>query len=163
MKNINYYLHKNPQTGEILYLEYDKIKGYSVTPKTRIEDGIDVHKIVFVNEGFSEKIIRKKIEIKLRYLIQMLEKFDQNGGDEGSIRATLMEAERLKVIIINQYVKYLGNTYGSLSVKKIQVIINQLRIKLYNCVQRNKLEMEMRNLYYLDEEEEMSERKGRGR
>lgn len=34
-------------------------------------------------------------------------------------------------MLINTYVKYLGNTYHSLTLKKIQIIINQLRLKLY--------------------------------
>lgn len=34
-------------------------------------------------------------------------------------------------MIISTYVKYLGNTYQSLTLKKIQIIINELRLKLY--------------------------------
>ena len=32
------------------------------------KDAIEVNKIVFVNDGFSEKIIRKKIDKKIAYL-----------------------------------------------------------------------------------------------
>ena len=49
-------------------------------------------------------------------------------------RNDLAKAEKLKVNLLNTYIKYLGNSYGSLTVKKVQVIINQLRIKLYNCM-----------------------------
>ena len=63
----NYYLHKNKKTGEVLYLEYDKIKGYSITPKTKIEDAIEVHKIIFANKTLQEKLEKKKVEIKLRH------------------------------------------------------------------------------------------------
>ena len=167
MEKKNYYLHRNSKTGEILYLEYDKINGYPITPKTEVEDAIKVNKIMFVNPSLSEKLIRKKIEIKLRQFIKQLEEFesDPTGGDEGAIRQSLMDAERLKLNILTKYVKYLGNTYGSFSIKKIQLIINQLRIKLYNVInQRNfyqQLEQRMQNdLYYLDEEEP---KKGRGR
>ncbi len=151
MNRKNYYLHKDKKTGEMLYLEYDKIDGYPITPKKNISDGISVNKIVLVNPSLSEKLIRKKIEIKLRYLLKMLEEIDDS-SDEGTIRQTLMSAERLKLDILNKYVKYLGNTYGSFTIKKVQVIINQLRIKLYNKISS-------RNLYYLDDEEY----RGRGR
>lgn len=162
MEKKNYYLHRDQLSGEILYLEYDKINGYPITPKTKIEDAIKVNKIIFVNPTLSEKLIRKKVEIKIRYLIKKLEEFDSepSGGDEGGIKYTLMDAERLKLTILNNYRKYLGNTYGSFSIKKIQIIINQLRMRLYNKVQQRRIFEEMNNLYYLDEEEPQ---RGRGR
>jgi len=158
----NYYLHKDNLSGEILYLEYDKIEGYDITPKTLIEDAIKVNKIILVNPSLSEKLIRKKVEIKIRSLIHKLDEIenDVDGGDEGAIKATLMDAERLKLIILNNYRKYLGNTYGSFSIKKVQIIINQLRIKLYNKVSQRRIYNDLNNLYYLDEEEP---KKGRGR
>ena len=162
MNKGNYYLRKDKLSGEILYLEYDKIEGYDITPKTKIEDAIKVNKIIFVNPGLSEKLIRKKIEIKIRHLLKVLHDIDEDpsGGDEGAIRQSLMDAERLKVMILNEYKKYLGNTYGSFSIKKIQIIINQLRIKLYDKINRNRFFDSMNNLYYLDDEEQT---RGRGR
>lgn len=152
-RNKNYYLKKDSKSGEILYLEYDKIDGYNITPKSKIEDAISVNKIVFVNPSLSEKLIKKKIDIKIRFLLKRLEKIEEDGGnDESGIRDTLMDAERLKLNILNTYVKYLGHTYQSLSVKKVQVIINQLRIKLYNCMNQRRT-YDMSNLYYLDEDE----------
>ena len=165
MERKNYYLHRDNKTGEILYLEYDKIAGYPITPKTEVEDAIRVNKIVMVNPSLSEKIIRKKIEIKIRYFLNLLEELetDPDGADEDEVRRTLMDAERLKLNILTKYVKYLGNTYGSFSIKKIQIIINQLRIKLYNMMNQRNFYNELvqnTNLYYLDEEEP---KKGRGR
>ena len=157
----NYYLHKNNKTGEIVYLEYEKIKGYPITPKTKIENAIEVNKIIFVNPSFKEKLIRKKVEIKIRYLINLLEKMDEEGTDEGTIKRTIIESEKLRMNILNRYIKYLGNTYGSYSIKKINLIVNQLKIRLYNLtMQQRILNMYNQNLYYLDEEEPL---KGRGR
>ena len=153
MEKKNYYLKKDSKTGEIIYLEYNKLDGYNITPKTKVEDAIRVNKIVFVNPTLSEKLIRKKIEIKIRYLLRKLIEIDEDGGnDEEGIRYTLMEVERLKLNILNNYVKYLGNTYQSLTIKKIQVITNQLRIKLYNCINKRRA-IEMENLYNLEEDE----------
>ena len=42
-----------------------------------------------------------------------------------------MIAEKLRMQIINNYVKYLGHTYESLTLKKIEIIIEQLKYKLY--------------------------------
>ncbi len=159
MKRQNYYLHKNNKTGEITYLEYDKIDGYKITPRTKIEDAIKVNKILFVNPNFTEKIIKKKIDIKVRQLLNVISTIDEDGGDdEDSIRRSLMDAEKLRNMLLNNYVKYLGHSYESLTMKKIQVIINQLRIKLYNSMKRNRMR-ELESLYYLDEDEY----RGRGR
>ena len=63
-----------------------------------------------------------------------------------------MDAERLKLMILNEYRKYLGNTYQRLTLKKIQIIINQLRIKLYNII-NDKRRTILDDLYYLEEDE----------
>ncbi len=157
----NYYLHKNKKTGEIVYFEYEKIKGYPITPKTKIEDAIEVSKIMFVNPSLKEKLIKKKVEIKIRYLLKLLEIIDTDGSDEGTIKQSIIEAEKLRVNILNRYIKYLGNTFGSYSIKKINIILNQLKIRLYNLnMQKRIMSMYNDDLYYLDEEEPL---KGRGR
>ena len=153
MSKKNYYLKKDKKTGEVIYLEYDKIKGYNITPKSNIYDAITVNKIVFVNPSLSEKIIKKKISIKLKNLLKYLEDIDNSGStDEDGVRQSLMDAERLKLMILNEYRKYLGNTYQSLTLKKIQIIINQLRIKLYNII-NDKRRTIFDDLYYLEEDE----------
>ena len=89
MSKFNYYLHKNNLTGEVIYIEYNKINGYPVTPKTNITDAISVNKIIFVNKTFSEKIIKKKIEIKIRYLLKVLDEIDDD--DEDGIKNTIIK------------------------------------------------------------------------
>ena len=154
MNRKNYFLKKDSLTGEILYLEYDKLDGYNITPKSNIYDAISVNKIVFVNSSLSTKIIKKKIDIKIRHFLKILETIDDGDGtSEDGIRQSLMDAERLKLNILNTYRKYLGNTYQSLTLKKIQVIINQLRIKLYNTMNNKKRGSMFEDLYYLEEDE----------
>ena len=157
MSNKNFYIEKNKQTNETVYIEYDKIKGYNLTPRTKKEDAIEVNKIVIVSPTLSEKIRKKKIEHKIVHLFNSLEEIAESGGsDEGTIRNTLMDAERLKLMIINNYIKYLGNTYASLTLKKIELIINELRIGLYKSHQR-----ELINYYVNNYEQEIEETKGR--
>ena len=140
MNRFNYFLHKDSKTGEIIYIEYDKKEGYPIQPKAKIKDAISVNKIVFVNPDLSEKLIRKKIDIRIRYLLKLLDEIDDedDGADDGAIRNTLMKAEKLRIDILNKYVKYLGNTYGELSMKKIQIITNQLRMKLFDNLNKRK-------------------------
>ena len=153
MSKKNYYLKRDSKSGEIIYMEFDKIKGYNITPKSDIYDGIKVDKIVFVNPSLSEKIIKKKIDIKVRKLLKELKSIDEDDDDSSadSIRETLMEAERLKLNIIKNYCKYLGISYQNLTLKKVQIIINQLRVKLYNTMNRKRNILD--DLLYLEEEE----------
>ncbi len=154
MSKKNYYLKRDSKSGEIMYMEFDRIKGYNITPKSDIYDGIKVDKIVFVNPTLSEKIIKKKIDIRIRKLLRELKTIDEDddGTSADSIRQTLMEAERLKLNIIKNYCKYLGVNYQTLTLKKVQIIINQLRIKLYNNMNLRR-SMFPTDLFYLDEEE----------
>lgn len=163
MDKKSYIISKSDNLSEVVYFEYDKVDGYRVNPKAKREDSIEVSKIIFVNDSMSEKIIRKKIDKKIAYLLSKLKLIEEDSDpDEGTIKKSLMDAEKLKLLIINNYVKYLGNTYQSLTLKKIQIIINQLRYKLYTIRDMERehnlyFERDNNNIIY----EEREGRKGR--
>lgn len=146
-KNLNYFVERNKDTDEIVYIEYDKLDGYLVTPKTKKEDAINVNKIVFVSPTLTEKLIKKKIELKIKRLLQELSDFDEESGSADAIKETLMESEKLKINIINKYLKYLGHDYANLSLEKLQLIINELRYRLFS------LSMLNQELQYNNEQE----------
>jgi len=156
-KNFNYFVEKNNETKDIVYIEYKTIDGYKITPKTKKEDAIEINKIVFVSPSLTEKLIKKKIDVKLKFLLNDLKKIDEEDDDEGenSIRESLVTAERLKLNILNNYIKYLGNEYRDLSLKKLQIIIEELRIRLYTIKERK-----YEQIYY---PAEIEEKRGRGR
>ena len=154
MKN-NFYVQKDNKTNDIVYIEFNEMDGYKITPKIKKEDTIEVNKVVFVSKSLSEKIIKKKIEHKLSYLLSIL---DDDSSDDGTIKQSLMDAERLKLMIINNYTKYLGNTYQSLTLKKLQIIIEKLRYKLY--LNHNKKE---NSFIYHDNFVYEEEKKGKSR
>ena len=155
----SYYVSKNKDKKEIVCFEIENVVGYELKPKVKNKDGIQVSKIIIVNPEFSEKIIRKKIDKKITYLLDQLKIIDQddNGDNEGDIRRSLMDAEKLRLQILNKYIKYLGHTYGSLTMKKIQLITEQLRYKLYY------IEVMKREMYLnqVSQEEEKESRRGR--
>lgn len=156
LDNKSYYVSKDKKKKSAMFLEYDKIDGYKVNPKTHKDNSIEVSKIVFVNNDFSEKIIRKKIDNRIAYLLKQLKEIEEDDGtDNGTISKTLMDAEKLRIQILTNYVKYLGNTYGSLTLKKIEIIIEQLKYKLYmNRIYKDQI-------YTQVEEEEKETRRGR--
>jgi len=154
MNNKSYYIAKNKKKKEIVSFELEKLDGYQVKPKTKKNDSIEVSKIIFVNREFSEKIIRKKIDKKISALLEELKGIDEDdsGNNEGAIRKSLMDAEKLRLQIINTYVKYLGHTYEGLTLKKLQIIIEQLRYKLY-YIEMIKREIYMNQMGYGKEKE----------
>jgi len=158
MSSFNYYVEKNNETKDIVYIEYKTIDGYKITPKTKKEDAIEVSKIVFVSPSLTEKIIKKKIDIKIKFLLNKINEINDNDEDsESGIRETLVTAERLKLAILNNYIKYLGSEYRNLSLKKVQLIINELRLRLFALRERK-----YEQLYYLENEFEQNKgRRGR--
>jgi len=154
--NRSYIVSRDKMKNETVYFEFDKLNGYTVNPKIKKEDSIEVSKILFVNDSMSEKIIRRKIDKKIAYLLTQLKLIEEDSDpDEGTIKKSLMDAEKLKLQIINNYVKYLGNTYSGLTLKKIEIIVNQLRFRLYTI---RDLEREQ-NVY--DESLSYGDREGR--
>ena len=153
-RNLNYYVERNNDTKEIVYIEYNLLDGYKITPKTKKEDAIEVNKIVFVSPTLTEKLIRKKFDIKIRFLLNKLKEIDTTDDDsESGIRETLVTAERLKLTILNNYIKYLGEEYRNYSLKKLQIIINELRVRLFAIK-----EMKAEQLYYMEEEQNRGRR-----
>lgn len=142
MTRENYFVERNHETDEVVYLEYDKIDGYEVTPKTKMKDAISVKKVVFASPSLSSKIIKKKINNIITKLLEFIENID-DGTDGESIRENLMKAEKLRVSIITKYIKYLGNNYSSLTLKKLELMVNKLENELY------KKEIKDRYLDYL--------------
>ena len=150
MANLNYFLDKNNKTNEIVYLEYEKLDSYKLTPKTNIYDGIRVNKIIFINPSLSEKIIKKKIDVKIKKWLDYLRfcETDPEGGDEGELRRSLMEAEKLRVNIINTYAKYLGHDFMGLTLEKMKILINEFRMRIFS----KELSKRQRQLFYLDDD-----------
>ena len=161
IKMHNYFINIDNKTGEIVYLEYNK-NGYSVSPKTKKKDDIEVNKIVFVSPELTNKLIKKKIDIRINKIIKDYNTFYDDEDDDsasGRIRDKIKEAERLKLTILNEYSKYLGSSYSRLTLKKLQLIINGYRNKLYKLRNKRKQEELMQMFNQIDE----SEKKGRGR
>ena len=131
MINKKYHLSKTKKEKEAVNLDFNKLNGYKVNPKVKEKDSISVDKIVFIDNDFSEKIIRKKVDMKIEYLLKQLKLLQDEGTDNGTIKKSLMDAEKLRIQLINKYVKYLGHTYYGLTLKKIELIIEELNFKLY--------------------------------
>ena len=162
----SYFISKDNKTGEVVYLEYNK-DGYKITPKTKKKDAIEVNKIIFVSPSLTKKLIKKKINSKISKLLLELNTFyDEDSGDPNSegirVRNQLKEAERLKQNLMNNYKKYLDGKYTSLTLKKIQIIIDGYHSRMNAIVSKKQKEMFMQMLARQNYMEEDTKR-GKGR
>ena len=158
--NSSYFINKDKKSGEVVYLEYNK-DTYKVKPKVQKKEAIEVNKIVFVSPSLTEKLLKKKINSKISKLLLELNTTYDDEEDSGATRYRdkLMEAERLKQMIMNTYQKYLGKSYIALTIKKMQIIIDGYRAKLYEI--NNKKQKEIFFKMFNDVEEEPKRGKGR--
>ena len=131
MESKKYHISKTKKEKEAIDLNINKLNGYKIKPKVKNKNGIEVNKLLIVDNQMSEKIIRKKIDMKIAYLLKQLKMMQDDGTDNGTIKKNLMDAEKLRLQLINKYVKYLGHTYYGLTLKKIELIMDELSFKLY--------------------------------
>lgn len=172
-----YYLSRQPKTGEIIYVNYDKYKGYNITPKNNIKyDGIRVNKMIIVKPSMIEKVLKRKIKNRLDlYLKTIVELMEENDSNNGSgIREALNELTRFKNIIKYKYEKHLEEEYVLLLNKKIEIIEYELKKKIItkeerktyntkdkylNNMYRTYLNNMYSNSYYENEDELISHRR----
>lgn len=130
---MGYYLNRQPKTGEIVYVNYDKYKGYNIAPKNNIKyDGVRVNKMIIVKPSMIEKVLKRKIKNRLDlYLKTIVELMDESDESNPSgIREALNELTRFKNIIKYKYEKHLEEKYIILLNKKIEVLEFELKKKL---------------------------------
>lgn len=164
MKN-NYFISKDTKTGEIVYLEYHK-DGYTLKPKVKKEDAIEVNKIVFVSPTLTEKLLTKKINHKISKLLLELNTFyDDDNTDEGGarLRDKLKEAETLRQTIINNYRQYLNGEYTSLTLKKLQIIIDGYKSRQNALAEKRQRQAFMDMLARANYADYQNEKRGKGR
>ena len=86
MLDKKYLIVKNKNDKAITYFEYDKMEGYDLSPKkgVKIEDAINVNKVVIINPSLAEKVAKKKFNLKFRKLVQLLNVIFESDDDTGT-------------------------------------------------------------------------------
>lgn len=127
-KAVRYYIDKENNVKEMVFINYDIDKLYLLTPKRQRKDEIKVNNILITDTKMSEQIVKKKIEMKLDKYIKALQLInEEDNADWGTISQILLDAEKFRMKLINEYVRYLGNSYKSLALNKIELIIKEFR------------------------------------
>lgn len=134
MKKNHYLLIKRKFGNEIVYIDYNKLDGFKIKPRNRVRyDGIEVNKLLIIKPTFIEKIIKRKIKIKLdnylQYIIMLIENNDDT--DASSLSIVLDDVTRYSQMIKNKYRKYLDDKYYELLLKKVSLLEQELKKKIF--------------------------------
>ena len=119
-------------------ISIDKLNGYTLNPKNNAKrtDVISVKNLRIIEESFSTNIARKNIDRRVQKLLILIMKvLDTEDSDDDVL--VLDEADRIKSLLMNEYVKVLGEDYRKNIIKKINYIVNEFnnkRAKVYEEV-----------------------------
>lgn len=134
-------------------IDMKKLRGFKIKPLNNIQyDGVKVNKLLIIKPSFVEKVLKRKtkrkLELYLEFVINILESEDGNNGDK--IAIALNDLTRYKSIVKNNYRIYLDDLYYQLLMKKMDVIEKELKVrKMY-------LDMTYQNEYQVEEKSRKS-------
>lgn len=152
--NKGYYISRQSKNGEIIYMDYDKYRGYNIVPKNKVKyDGVRVNKMIIVKPSMIEKILKRKIRNRLDlYLKTIIELMEESSDDNPStLREALNDLTRFKNIIEYKYKKHLDEKYIRLLSKKIEVLEYELKKKMITLNEREAYNMyDLYNTYNLN-------------
>lgn len=152
--NKGYYISRQGKNGEIIYMDYDKYKGYNIAPKNKVKyDGIRVNKMIIVKPSMIEKMLKRKIrnrlDLYLKTIIELME--ESSDEDPSTLREALNDLTRFKNIIDYKYKKHLDEKYVRLLNKKIEVLEYELKKKMITLNDYQVYNMsDMYNSYYMN-------------
>lgn len=135
MNNLSYLIVKKKDSKEIIYFQVDKQKGYDIKPKNKnikLKDAINVSSITVFNTSLIENIINKKVNIKIRKLIDFLVNNSENDEDPASdLMLCLNEIEKFKREIFNKYINFMNQKQIKLLEQKIKLLEEQITMHIY--------------------------------
>lgn len=131
-----YSLLKDSKSGEIIYSEFLKLNGFEITPKNNAKSGdiLNITKMVLVKPSFADKIIRLKIDKKMRNFFDKFYKVI-NEDDDGDTTRIIDEALKYQNYIISMYQNYTDEKFVDITLKRLQLMINELRVRKHLTMQ----------------------------
>lgn len=130
---MKYSLTKNAAKIQKINLNCNKLDGYKFKPKNKIKyNGIEVNEMMVINTSFVEKLLKRKIQRKLEaYLKYIMEIIDSDDSDAGKLAEALNDLEKYNSIVNNNYRKYLEDKYINILNKKMELLKQELKSKLF--------------------------------
>ena len=120
-------IKKDAKTDVITYMEYEKLKGFSVKPKSNVtfEDMINVDEMILINPSLIEKLITKKCTKTFDRIIKMISIVSDDDDDSGYM-LILDEIERFKNLLVNKYKKYMEEKEYEINLKKLELLKSEI-------------------------------------
>lgn len=120
---------KDAETDVITYMEYEKLKGFSVKPKNNVsfEDMINVNEMILINPSLIEKLISKKCKKTFDRIVKMLSIVSSEDDDDDSgYMLILDEIERFKRLLIGKYKAYMDEKEFEITMNKLKLIKEEI-------------------------------------
>ena len=133
MKNdLKYLIIKDQKKGETIYFEGKKIEGYPlIKDRNKMINGINVNKMVIVNNSLIEKVINKKMDRKFKSLLELIASVCESDEDPGSgMMYALSELEKFRRMMFNEYIIYMNNVQLEKMDQKIKLIEQEVKNRL---------------------------------
>lgn len=139
----HYTIAKSNNYGDIVLVDYNKLDGFKVSPKNHLNyPGVEVNSIIIIKPTLIEKILKKKVKIKLDYYLKYLISVVDDSDDSDS-RKALNDLTRYKEVIEYKYRKYLDDKYINILLKKISLLERELKSKIvYKTLKEDEPEYE---------------------
>ena len=145
---IHYLIVKEKDKKALTYFECSNLKGFNMTPKNKnikLKDAINVNKMVIINPTLIEKLVNKKVSLKLKKLIDLIINIYDTDEDPGSfMMMALNEVERFKREIINKYLEFMNKEQLKDLDKKIKFLEQEVTIRAYYLNERISYDTEVK-------------------
>lgn len=148
MLDKKYLIVKEKNDPSITYFEYNNMEGYDLSPKknVKIKDAINVNKIVIINPTLMNKVASKQVNLKFKRLLQLVTIIFENDDETGSAyREGLNEISKLRLEAKTKYYKYMKDEEISIIEKKLDILEQELKLRLYYLEQNYKYNYENEN------------------
>ena len=130
---ISHYCIEKENSNNKAILLNNSFEGLDITPKNHINyEGIVVSKLIVCDKYLIDCILKKKIKRKLELYLQFIIDYIDDDSDSGeSLNEILDDIKRYREILNYRYKKYLGEKYIDLLQKKLDLLTNELNVRLY--------------------------------
>lgn len=131
--DMKYLIVKKKNQNEIVYMEYDKLKGMDITPKNHkpFEDCIDVNKMILIQPTLIEKLVHKKIDKHFKRLLMLVTMLLETDDETGTaLKEALNEIEKFRIEIKNKYREYMTKEELHIMAKKLTILKEEVNQRL---------------------------------
>ncbi len=137
--DVHYLVVKKKEEKALVYMEYDPLQGFDITPKSgkSFEDCIHVNKMILIQPTLIEKLVHKKVERHFQRLLTIVTMLLNADDDTGTgLFECLSEIEKFRQEIKNKYRDYMSKEELHFMAKKLTILKEEVEQKRMAMEQR---------------------------